>query len=95
MENGDLAISWETYHQEEGVAFGAFDLNPLMNNGFTTSNLRLGYDSSDDWSVTVWINNITDEFYYKGSAPSDANIGAHYFGFSEPRRMGLDIGWKF
>jgi len=95
MENGDIAITWETFHQDEGVGFGQFDLNPLMADGFTTSNLRIGYDSAEDWSVTLWVNNITDEFYYKGVAGADSNIAPHYFGFSEPRRMGLDIGFKF
>jgi len=95
LENGDLAVTWETFHQDESVGFGQFDLNPLMADGFTTSNLRIGYDSAEDWSVTLWVNNITDEFHYKGVAGSDANIAPHYFGFSEPRRMGLDIGFKF
>ena len=95
MENGDIAVTWETFHQDEGVGFGQFDLNPLMADGFTTSNLRIGYDSAEDWSVTLWVNNITDEFHYKGVAGADSNIAPHYFGFSEPRRMGLDVGFKF
>ena len=95
MDNGDLAITLETFHQDEAPGFGIFDKDPLMADGFTTTNLRVGYDSAQDWSMTLWLNNITDEFYYKGVAGSDANIGAHYFGFSEPRRVGVDIGWKF
>tara|TARA_B110000046_G_scaffold176857_1_gene202992 strand:- start:2391 stop:4724 length:2334 start_codon:yes stop_codon:yes gene_type:complete len=95
MKNGDLAVTWETFHQDESVGFGQFDLNPLMADGFTTSNLRIGYDSAEDWSVTLWVNNITDEFHYKGVAGADSNIAPHYFGFSEPRRMGLDVGFKF
>ena len=95
MKNGDIAVTWETFHQDEGVGFGQFDLNPLMADGFTTSNLRIGYDSAEDWSVTLWVNNITDEFHYKGVAGADSNIAPHYFGFSEPRRMGLDVGFKF
>ncbi len=95
MKNGDLAVTWETFHQEESVGFGQFDLNPLMADGFTTNNLRIGYDSAEDWSVTLWVNNITDEFHYKGVAGADSNIAPHYFGFSEPRRMGVDIGFKF
>jgi iron complex outermembrane receptor protein len=95
MKNGDLAVTWETFHQDESVGFGQFDLNPLMADGFTTNNLRIGYDSAEDWSVTLWVNNITDEFHYKGVAGADSNIAPHYFGFSEPRRMGVDIGFKF
>jgi len=95
MENGDLAITWETFHQDKGVAFGEFNLDPLMTDGFTTNNLRIGYDSAEDWSVTLWVNNINDEFHYKGTAGREANIAPHYFGFSEPRRIGLDVGFKF
>jgi iron complex outermembrane receptor protein len=95
MENGDLAISWETFHQDEGIGFGSFSNDPIITDGFTTSNLRVGFDSAEDWNLTLWVNNITDEFHYKGAAPSDSNIGAHYFGFSEPRRIGVDVGWKF
>jgi len=95
MKNGDLAFTWETFHQDEGVAFGEFNLNPLMADGFTTNNLRIGYESSEDWSVTLWVNNITDEFHYKGAAGGEANIAPHYFGFSEARRVGIDVGFKF
>ena len=95
MDNGDLAITLETFHQDEAPGFGIFDKDPLMADGFTTTNLRVGYDSAQDWSMTLWVNNITDEFYYKGVAAAEGNIGAHYFGFSEPRRVGVDIGWKF
>jgi iron complex outermembrane receptor protein len=95
MDSGELAFTVETFHQQEGVAFGAFDKDPLMTDGFTTTNLRVGYDSIEDWSVTLWVNNLTDEFHYKGVAGAESNIGAHYFGFSEPRRVGVDIGWKF
>ena len=68
MDNGDLAITLETFHQDEAFGFGIFDKDPLMADGFTTTNLRVGYDSAQDWSVTLWVNNITDEFYYKGVA---------------------------
>ena len=95
MQNGDLAISLETFHQGSSPGFGVFSKDPLKLDGFTTSNLRVGYDSADQWSVTLWVNNLTDEFYYKGVAGGEANIAPHYFGFSEPRRVGVDIGWKF
>ena len=95
MQGGDLAVSLETFHQGSSPGFGVFSNDPLKLDGFTTSNLRVGYDSSDQWSITFWVNNITDEFYYKGVAGGEANIAPHYFGFSEPRRMGVDIGWTF
>jgi len=95
MEAGDLAVSLETFHQGSSPGFGVFSNDPLKLGGFTTSNLRIGYDSADQWSVTLWVNNLTDEFYYKGVAGGEANIAPHYFGFAEPRRMGVDIGWKF
>ena len=82
-------------HQGASPGFGDFSLEPIMLDEFTVSNLRVGYDSSDNWSMTVWVNNVFDTFYYKGVAPADGIIAPHYFGFSEPRRVGLDIGYKF
>ena len=95
IEGGDLSVTWETFHQGASPGFGDFSLQPIMLDEFTVSNLRVGYDSSDNWSMTVWVNNVFDTFYYKGVAPADGIIAPHYFGFSEPRRVGLDIGYKF
>ena len=95
VEGGDLSVTWETFHQGASPGFGDFSLEPIMLDEFTVSNLRVGYDSSDNWSMTVWVNNVFDTFYYKGVAPADGIIAPHYFGFSEPRRVGLDIGYKF
>ena len=93
--SGDLAITWETFHQEDSPGFGEFNLDPLMLDGFTTSNLRIGYHSDDDWKLSLWVNNITDEFHYKGVAGSEGNLGAHHFGFSEPRRFGVRFSMNF
>ena len=95
VTGGDLSVTWETFHQGASPGFGDFSLEPIMLDEFTLSNLRVGYDSSDNWSMTVWVNNVFDTFYYKGVAPADGIIAPHYFGFSEPRRVGLDIGYKF
>ena len=95
LASGEMAVSVEVFHQGSSPGFGQFSNDPLKLDGFTTSNLRIGYESSEDWTATLWVNNITDEFYYKGVAGAGSNIAAHHFGFSEPRRIGFDIGWKF
>jgi len=95
VASGEMAVSVEVFHQGSSPGFGQFSNDPLKLDGFTTSNLRIGYESSEDWTATFWVNNITDEFYYKGVAGAGSNIAAHHFGFSEPRRIGFDIGWKF
>ena len=95
LESGNIGITWETFHQDDSPGFGEFNKDPLMLDGFTTSNLRIGYNNNDDWSLSFWVNNITDEFYYKGVAGQEGNLAPHHFGFSEPRRMGVRFSMNF
>ncbi len=95
LRQGNMFFTWESFHQSDSPGFGEFSKSPLMLDGFTTSNLRIGYQSLDDWRVSFWVNNITDEFYYKGVAGQEGNLGAHHFGFSEPRRAGVRFSVNF
>jgi iron complex outermembrane receptor protein len=95
IKDGDINVTWEIFHQDESPGFGDFSLDPIMLDEFTLSNFRVGYESADNWTMTVWVNNVFDEFYYKGVAPADGIIAPHYFGFAEPRRAGIDVSYTF
>lgn len=95
VKDGDINVTWEIFHQGESPGFGDFSLDPIMLDEFTLSNFRIGYESADNWTMTVWVNNVFDEFYYKGVAPADGIIAPHYFGFAEPRRAGIDVSYTF
>jgi iron complex outermembrane receptor protein len=95
VKDGDINVTWEIFHQDESPGFGDFSLDPIMLDEFTLSNFRVGYESADNWTMTVWVNNVFDEFYYKGVAPADGIIAPHYFGFAEPRRAGIDVSYTF
>jgi iron complex outermembrane receptor protein len=95
VKDGDINVTWEIFHQDESPGFGDFSLDPIMLDEFTLSNFRVGYESVDNWTMTVWVNNVFDEFYYKGVAPADGIIAPHYFGFAEPRRAGIDVSYTF
>ena len=95
LESGELALTWETFHQGESPGFGEFNNDPLMLNSFTTSNIRLGYESGDNWKASLWVSNVTDEFYFKGITGREGNLAAHRFGYAEPRRVGLRFSFDF
>lgn len=95
IKDGDINVTWEIFHQGESPGFGDFSLDPIMLDEFTLSNFRVGYESADNWTMTVWVNNVFDKFYYKGVAPADGIIAPHYFGFAEPRRAGIDVSYTF
>lgn len=92
---GDLALTWETFHQGDSPGFGEFNKNPLLLESYTTSNIRLGYESSSNWKASLWVSNVTDEFYFKGITGREGNLAAHRFGYAEPRRVGVRFSFDF
>lgn len=95
FDNGELALTWETFHQGDSPGFGEFNNDPLMLESFTTSNVRLGYQSGDNWRASLWVSNVTDEFYFKGITGREGNLAAHRFGYAEPRRVGVRFSFDF
>ncbi|MFW2422532.1 MAG: TonB-dependent receptor [Porticoccaceae bacterium] len=95
LNHGDLAFTWETFHQGDSPGFGEFNDDPLILESFTTSNIRLGYESGDNWQASLWVSNVTDEFYFKGITGREGNIAAHRFGYAEPRRVGVRFSVDF
>lgn len=95
LDNGELALTWESFHQGDSPGFGEFNNDPLMLESFTTSNIRLGYESGDNWRASLWVSNVTDEFYFKGITGREGNLAAHRFGYAEPRRVGVRFSFDF
>lgn len=59
----------------------------------TVANLRAGYESSDGWSLTGWIRNVTDKRVTMGGFAVAPLIFA--VTTSPPRTFGLDLSRKF
>ena len=57
--------------------------------------LRAGYESNNNWNLTAYVENLTDELTWDGSANNDGLIAPFYFGPSRPRTAGLRFGYYF
>jgi iron complex outermembrane receptor protein len=70
-------------------------LKEAENDGYIDMAVRAGYRSQDGWSAVAYVENVTDEVYYDGSAEGSGILPAHYFGISRPRTMGMKVSWEF
>ena len=61
---------------------------------FADVTLRAGY-RGDDWSVTGYIENLTDEVYFDQGNNNGGILPAHLFGPSKPRTYGIRFSKSF
>ena len=54
-------------------------------------NFRLSWEPSDTVSATLFIDNLTDEFYYAGGFGIPRSYGASLHSIGAPRRFGLEF----
>ncbi len=57
--------------------------------------LRFGYESNNNWNLTAYVENLTDELTFDGAANNETIIPPFYFGPSRPRTAGLRFGYYF
>ncbi len=57
--------------------------------------LRLGYESNNNWNLTGYVENLTDELTWDGAANNGGIVPPFYFGPSRPRTVGLRFGYYF
>jgi iron complex outermembrane receptor protein len=57
--------------------------------------LRIGYQSNNNWNLTAYVENLTDELTWDGAANNGGIIAPFYFGPSRPRTAGLRFGYYF
>jgi len=96
LAGGNLFFTVENYYQDSAPGFGDFDDRArYYTDDYTLTNLRAGYDSDGDWSLSLWLDNASDEEYFYGRAAEEFNLGPHDFGYSRPRRFGVDFEYSF
>ncbi len=69
---------------------GGFEPGSIKVDGWGEAQISAGY-RWDDFAVSAYVDNLTDEFYYDGGANGDSIYPAHRFGPSRPRTYGLKI----
>ncbi len=56
---------------------------------------RLNWTPSEDLSVTAYVENLTDEVYYRSGFAVSALLGAGTYVQGDPRNAGLEVAWRF
>ena len=73
---------------------GGFEPDSVDVDSYGVLNLSLGY-RADWWSVSAYVENVTDEYYFDGGANGDEVYPEHRFGPSRPRMAGIKLGMTF
>ena len=101
VTNGSMFYTAQSVFQSE--VFGGTGNNQLAKvDSWNELALRMGYKSDNDWSLTLWAENVTDEVYFeRGWENADADDTAG-FGLvntttwpSKPRTIGLSFDKSF
>ncbi len=87
---GSVEVFWEG---DRGRGYD--NIAESENPAYQDWSARFGYRFDNNWSVTGYVENLTDELYYDGSANNSAIAPAFFFGPSRPRTYGLRIGYDW
>ncbi len=97
---GNLSVDYETefgwFIRTELSAYGDMYLNPensVEQSSYELINSSLGW-RSDEFTVSLYIDNLTDEYYFNGQAFQDFSFPTTDLYFSPPgapRRYGLEL----
>lgn len=91
---GEMNASAELFGQTDTYG-GLLQLPEAVNDGYAELALRLGWRANAGWSVTGYVENLTNALYYTGVAEGGDILPAHYFGPSRPRTYGVRMTYDF
>ncbi len=91
---GEITGSAEIFGQTDTYG-GLLRLAEARNDGYAELALRLGYRAEAGWSVTGYVENLTNVLYYTGSAEGGSILPAHFFGPARPRTFGVRMTYDF
>ena len=80
---------------ESGRGRGYEDINDSDISAYQEWAMRLGYESDDNWTLTAYVENLTDELTWDGAANNGGLVPPFYFGPSRPRTAGIRFGYYF
>ncbi|MGH1372578.1 MAG: TonB-dependent receptor [Cellvibrionaceae bacterium] len=94
MDGGEIRSSLEaSYESERGGGWG--DLDSTKIDAYVDVALRVGYHSNDNWQVTAYVENLTNEFVWDGQNNNGGIIPSHFFGPKRPRTFGVRVGYEW
>ena len=94
LGNGSIISNLEVFFESERGR-GYEDIIDSEIDAFQEWAFRIGYASNNNWNVTAYVENFTDELTYDGAANNSLVIPAFYFGPSRPRTAGVRFGYTF
>ena len=90
----ELRLTLENFYQDDySVDFD--DRKEIRGDDYNKFNFRVIYSHDDGWKVEGYVENLTDEEYYKGAAYEDFTIGSHQFSPARPRTAGVNVSYDF
>ena len=94
LSNGDLTTRID-YSYRSDIDFIAVRTPYTFQEALGLWNARMLYQpSGEDWSIAMWVRNLTDELYLKQSLDFTGFTGYAAGGYSEPREFGVTLRFK-
>ncbi len=94
LANGRIVGNIETFWESErGGGYEALPWAKLPS--FQEWAVRVGYESDNNWSLTGYVENATDELNYAGSQVNSGVTPDWFVGPNRPRTVGIRFGYYF
>lgn len=94
MDNGELSATLGLSGESERGG-GWEGLESTMIDSYTEAAVHLDYISNNNWSLGLFVENITDTFTWDGLNNNGGVMPSHFFGPRRPRTVGLIYGYRW
>ena len=94
MDNGELSATLGLSGESERGG-GWEGLDSTMIDSYTEAAVHLDYTSNNNWSIGLFVENITDTFTWDGLNNNGGVMPSHFFGPRRPRTVGLVYGYRW
>ena len=92
--NGRVVANLETFWESERGG-GYEDLEFAKLDAYQEWTVRVGYESDNDWRLTLYIENVTNELTYAGAQVNGGLTPNWLVGPNKPRTYGVRFGYVF
>jgi iron complex outermembrane receptor protein len=91
VSGGNITSAFEIFGESERGG-GWEDLSETKIDAYAEMAFRVSYESDNNWFVTAYVENLTDEFTWDGQNNNGGIVPSHFFGPKRPRTFGLRVG---